>query len=62
MISISSFLSGLNWGILFYFLAVNVFYLVLLGCAALEMRRHLLRIRQERRWRVLGSGWPPRSA
>ena len=59
MISISSFLSGLNWGILCYFLAVNVFYLVLLGCAALEMRRHLLRTRQERRWRVLGSGVAP---
>ena len=38
---------------------VNSFYLVLLGCAALEMRRHLLRIREETRWRVLGSRVAP---
>ncbi|MDQ3433585.1 MAG: glycosyltransferase [Solirubrobacteraceae bacterium] len=55
----SSLLRGLDWGILVYFLMVNSFYLVLLGCAALEMRRHLLRIREETRWRVLGSRVAP---
>lgn len=55
----SSLLRGLEWGILVYFLLVNSFYLVLLGCAALEMRRHLLRIREETRWRVLGSRVAP---
>jgi len=55
----SSLLRGLEWGILVYFLMVNSFYLVLLGCAALEMRRHLLRIREETRWRVLGSRVAP---
>ena len=58
-VDISSLLRGLDWGILFYFLAVNSFYLVLLACATLEMRRHVLRIRQERRWRVLGSEVAP---
>ena len=42
-----------------YFLGVNGFYLVLLGAAALEMRRHRLRIREETRWRVLGSQVAP---
>lgn len=55
----NSLLRGLDWGILVYFLMVNSFYLVLLGCAALEMRRHLLRIREETRWRVLGSRVAP---
>ena len=54
-VSVPSLLTGLDWAILFYFLAVNGFYLVLLGCAALEMRRHLTRIRLESRWRMLGS-------
>lgn len=57
--SIQSLLTGLDWAVLFYFLAVNSFYLLLLGCAAFEMRRHLLRIRQESRWRVLGSEVAP---
>ncbi|MDQ3091726.1 MAG: glycosyltransferase family 2 protein [Actinomycetota bacterium] len=59
MISIPSLLSGLDWAILFYFLAVNGFYLVLLAFATLEMRRHLLRIREESRWHVLGSEVAP---
>lgn len=45
----SSVLKALDWGILFYFLAVNTFLLVLFGCAALEMRGHLVRIREETR-------------
>ena len=58
-ISISSLLSGLDWAILCYFLAVNSFYLVLLTCAAFEMRRHRLRIREETSWRMLGSAVAP---
>ena len=54
-----SLLRGLDWAILFYFLSVNCFYLVLLGAASLEMHRHLLRIREETRWRVLGSKVAP---
>ena len=50
----TSFLRGLDWAILVYFLSVNSFYLILLGGASLEMRRHLLRIREETQWRVLG--------
>jgi cellulose synthase/poly-beta-1,6-N-acetylglucosamine synthase-like glycosyltransferase len=48
----SDVLDGFEWGVLGYFLLVNGFYLLLLGCAGLEMRRHLLRIREETRWRV----------
>lgn len=48
----SDMLSALEWAVLGYFLLVNGFYLLLLGCATLEMRRHLLRIREETRWRV----------
>jgi cellulose synthase/poly-beta-1,6-N-acetylglucosamine synthase-like glycosyltransferase len=47
-----SVLGNFEWAVLGYFLVVNGFYLVLLGCATLEMRRHLLRIREETRWRV----------
>jgi cellulose synthase/poly-beta-1,6-N-acetylglucosamine synthase-like glycosyltransferase len=45
-------LGDLEWMVLGYFVLVNSFYLLLLGCAALEMRRHLLRVREETRWRV----------
>jgi cellulose synthase/poly-beta-1,6-N-acetylglucosamine synthase-like glycosyltransferase len=45
-------LSNFEWMVLGYFVLVNGFYLLLLGCAALEMRRHLLRVREETRWRV----------
>ena len=55
----SSVLKALDWGILFYFLAVNTFLLVLFGCAALEMRGHLVRIREETRWRLLSSHVAP---
>lgn len=48
----SDVLWSFEWLVLGYFLTVNGFYLFLLGCAALEMRRHLLRIREETRWRV----------
>jgi len=56
---IRSLLQGLDWAILVYFLGVNGFYLVLLVNATLEMRRHLLSIREETRWRVLGSELAP---
>lgn len=48
-----------EWGALGYFLFVNGFYLLLLGCAALEMRNHLLGIREESRGRVLRSRVAP---
>jgi cellulose synthase/poly-beta-1,6-N-acetylglucosamine synthase-like glycosyltransferase len=48
----SDILGNFEWAVLGYFLFVNGFYLLLLGCATLEMRRHLLRIREETRWRV----------
>ena len=56
---IGSLLRGLDWAILVYFLCVNSFYLVLLVNATLEMRRHLQSIREETRWRVLGSELAP---
>ncbi|MDP8909949.1 MAG: glycosyltransferase family 2 protein [Chloroflexota bacterium] len=54
-----SLLRTLEWAILVYFLCVNCFYLVLLAKASLEMRGHLLRDREEARWRVLGSAVSP---
>ena len=48
-----------EWGTLGYFALVNGFYLLLFGCAALEMRNHLLSIREESRWRVLRSRVAP---
>jgi len=59
LVGVTSLLRDLDWVILFYFLGVNGFYLVLLACASLEMHRHLLRTRQESRWRVVGSGVAP---
>lgn len=50
----------LEWAILVYFLVVNGFYAVLLVSAAMEMRGHLLKMRGERRERVLGSAVAPR--
>ena len=54
-----SALRSLDWAVLVYFLVVNSFYVVLLVNATLEMRRHLLRIREETHWRVLGSRAAP---
>lgn len=45
--------------VLVYFLAINTFYGVLLGSAALEMGRHLLRVWRENGWRILGSEVAP---
>lgn len=45
--------------VLIYFLAVNGWYLVLLTSAYLEMRRHLLLIADESRWRLLSSTMSP---
>jgi cellulose synthase/poly-beta-1,6-N-acetylglucosamine synthase-like glycosyltransferase len=57
---VNELLRFLEWGALGYFLVVNGFYLLLLGCAALEMRDHLLSIREESRWRVLRSRVAPK--
>ena len=45
--------------ILAYFVLVNSWYAVLLVSATLAMRTHVLRIRGESRWRVLGSSVAP---
>lgn len=45
--------------ILGYFVLVNSWYAVLLVSATLAMRTHVLRIRGESRWRVLGSSVAP---
>ena len=45
--------------VLLYFLAVNGWYLVLLVSAALEMRRHVLLIAGESRWRLIASAMSP---
>jgi len=50
----------LEVGILAYFLVVNTWYAVLLASAAWQMRGHMLRIRDESRWRVLASAMSPR--
>ena len=50
----------LEWAILFYFLAVNGFYAVLLVAAAREMLRHVRSVRGELRSRLLGSSAVPR--
>jgi cellulose synthase/poly-beta-1,6-N-acetylglucosamine synthase-like glycosyltransferase len=49
----------LEWAVLFYFLAVNSIYLLLLVSAVLEMREHVLLSRGESRWRVLSSSLTP---
>lgn len=53
-------LTWFEWGVIFYFAMVNGFYLLLLGSAAIEMRRHVLSSRGESRRRVLGSEVAPR--
>ncbi|MFO7895094.1 MAG: glycosyltransferase [Longimicrobiales bacterium] len=55
--------TGLTWletAILFYFLAVNGFYLILLVAAGVEMWRHTHTVRGEDRRRVLSSPVAPR--
>lgn len=55
--------TGLTWletAILFYFLAVNGFYLILLAAAGVEMWRHTHTVRGEDRRRVLSSPVAPR--
>ena len=53
-------LEWFEWSVLAYFVAVNGFYLVLLGNAALEMRRRVLASRGESRRQVLSSAVAPR--
>ncbi|MEO7648393.1 MAG: hypothetical protein ABIV11_09180, partial [Gemmatimonadaceae bacterium] len=45
--------------VLLYFLAVNGWYLVLLVSSYLEMRRHMVLIADESRWRLLSSEMSP---
>lgn len=45
--------------VLLYFLVVNGWYLVLLVSSYLEMRRHMLLIADESRWRLLSSSMSP---
>lgn len=45
--------------VLLYFLAVNGWYLVLLVSSYLEMRRHMILIADESRWRLLSSELSP---
>jgi cellulose synthase/poly-beta-1,6-N-acetylglucosamine synthase-like glycosyltransferase len=57
--SLRSVVTGEQWGVLAYFLAVNGALIVLLVTSALEMRQHLLEVWYESRWRVLGSEAAP---
>ncbi|MBA3670485.1 MAG: glycosyltransferase family 2 protein [Gemmatimonadaceae bacterium] len=50
----------LEWAILVYFVLVNSFYAVLLVAASREMWRHIMSVRGENRWRILGSPAAPR--
>jgi cellulose synthase/poly-beta-1,6-N-acetylglucosamine synthase-like glycosyltransferase len=52
--------SVVAWTVLVYLVAVNTFYLVLLGGACLELRRHKRRIWHEQRERLLRSPVAPR--
>ena len=52
-------LVDLQWAILVYFLAVNLFLLVLLVSSAVEMRRHRLEVWQEGTLRILASEVAP---
>lgn len=52
-------LQGLGLATIAFLMVVNGCYMLLLGCAALEMRRHILRIRDETRWRILRSRVAP---
>lgn len=56
----AALLTRLEWTILGYFLIVNSFYLLLLASAAFSLYRHSLRVREESRWRLLGSELVPR--
>ena len=46
--------------VLLYFVAVNSFYALLLASAGIEICEHLLKVENEARWRILGSGVAPR--
>lgn len=50
----------LEWAILFYFVAVNSFYAVLLMSATRELLEHVLSVRGESRQRILGAVAAPR--
>lgn len=56
---LATFLLRSEFIVLMYFIAVNGWYLVLLVSAFLEMRRHMLLISGESRWRLLSSRLSP---
>lgn len=55
----SDLLQTLGLATIAFLMVVNGFYILLLGCAALEMRRHILQVREETHWRVLRSRVAP---
>lgn len=57
--ALSSVLLRAETVVLVYFIAVNAWYLVLLVSAFLELRRHMLVIASESRWRLLSSRLSP---
>jgi cellulose synthase/poly-beta-1,6-N-acetylglucosamine synthase-like glycosyltransferase len=57
--TIASILGGLDAAILLYFVAINLSYIALVGCATWELVVHVLRIRGEARARILGSAITP---
>lgn len=57
---IRTFIGSIEWDILAYFVTLNSFYLVLLVCAAVQMRRYHLLGWRESRWRILGSRVAPK--
>ena len=54
-----TFLRPVNYLVLAYFVALGVFYLVLYGSAALEMRRYLREVRAEQHCEILSSEMAP---
>lgn len=57
---VSSLLVRAELFVLLYFIVVNAWYLVLLVSAYLEMRRHMILISGESRWKLLSSAMSPR--
>jgi cellulose synthase/poly-beta-1,6-N-acetylglucosamine synthase-like glycosyltransferase len=55
----STFIVPLNWGVLCYFVALGLFYLVLYVSAALDMRQYLREVRSEKYREVLSSDIAP---
>ncbi len=60
MMSILDAFRIVDWVALIYFLVLNSFYLLLLICAGVELRRHLHSTWKQTEWRILGSKVAPR--